>query len=266
MKFKSKKSQLPFIEFDGEEYCDASFIIKELCTRFNVNLDGSLNVQQRSLTSFAVAMLENHFSWVLKAWRSTNPNEMLKAYNIDLQKVTGKTWPNIILNFVYKCQQKKLAQTVVAHGIGVHTPKEIEGFGQDDLQVLSDLLGEQDYLFGENTTSLDVVAFAHLSQLVYMDSEVECGLRDWLRDNCPNLVDLCDRLKEKAFPDWEDLLKTKEEEPEIKEDTEEMNSKQDDKKDKKEKKYKEDKKGKKGKEDKKEKKDKEDKGKERQKG
>lgn len=216
MKFKSKKGQLPFVEFDGEEYCDVSSIIKVL----NVNLDESLTVQQRSVTGFAVAMLENHFSWVIKAWRSQNPEDMLKAYKIDVQNVTGKTWPSIILNFVYKCHSKKVAKAVVAHGIGVHTPSEIESFGQDDLQVLSDLLGEKDYFFGEAPTSLDVVAFAHLSQLVYMDSEVQCGLRDWLNEKCPNLVALCARLKEKAFPDWEELLTVKVEELETKEEPE----------------------------------------------
>jgi len=217
MKFKSKKGQLPFIEFDGEEYSDISSIVNAL----NANLDDNLTVQQHCVSSFAIAMLENHFSWVLKAWRSNNPVEMLKAYQIDLQKVTGKTWPNIILNLVYKHQQKKQAQSVVAHGIGVHTPEEIESFGQDDLQVLSDLLGEQEYFFGETPTSLDVVTFAHLSQLLYMDSEVQCGLRDGLKEKCPNLVVMCDRLKEKTFADWEELLKPKVEEPETKEVTEE---------------------------------------------
>jgi len=217
MKFKSKEGQLPFIELDGEEYSHMPSIVNVL----NGNLDGNLTAQQKCVTSFAVAMLENHFSWVLKAWRSKNSEEMLKAYKIDLQKITGKTWPNILLKFVYKRQVKKIAQAVVAHGIGVHTPEEIESFGQDDLQVLSDLLGEQDYFFGESPSSLDVVAFAHLAQLVYMDSEIKCGLKEWLSEKCTNLVALCDRIKEKAFPDWDELLAPKIVEPEPEDKSEE---------------------------------------------
>ena len=42
---------------------------------------------------------------------------------------------------------------------------------------------------------MDVVAFAHLAQLVYMDPEVTVALRDWLNENTPNLKTFCDRLK-----------------------------------------------------------------------
>jgi len=205
LKFKSKKGLLPFVELDGEEYSDALSLLKVL----NADLDGSLTVQQKNLTSLVIAMLENHFSWILKSWRSENSEKMLKAYKMDLQSVTGKTWPSVILSFVHKRQIKKLAHAVVAHGIGIHTPEEIENFGKEDLQVLSDLLGEQDYFFGDSPSSLDVVAFAHIAQLVYMDSEVKYGLREWLMEKCTNLVALCDRLKAKAFPDWEILLAAK---------------------------------------------------------
>jgi len=200
----------------------------------NADLDGRLTVQQKNLTSLVIAMLENHFSWILKSWRSENPEKMLKAYKMDLQSVTGKTWPSFILSFVHKRQIKKLAHAVVAHGIGIHTSEEIESFGKEDLQVLSDLLGEQDYFFGDSPSSLDVVAFAHIAQLVYMDSEIKYGLRDWLMEKCTNLVALCDRLKAKAFPDWETLLAVKMDESESKE----SDSKKDDKLSKKEQKTK----------------------------
>lgn len=39
-----------------------------------------------------------------------------------------------------------------AHGIGVHTPEEIEQFGKNDLKVLSDMLGDKPYFFGDEPT------------------------------------------------------------------------------------------------------------------
>lgn len=38
-KFRSKKGQLPFVELNGEEIADSSFIIKELSDKFGKDLD-----------------------------------------------------------------------------------------------------------------------------------------------------------------------------------------------------------------------------------
>lgn len=46
------------------------------------------------------------------------------------------------------------AKKVRAHGIGVHKPEEIEEFGHNDLMVLSDLLGDKPFFFGDAPTSV----------------------------------------------------------------------------------------------------------------
>lgn len=38
-KFRSKKGQLPFVELNGEEIADSTFIIKDLSEKFNKDLD-----------------------------------------------------------------------------------------------------------------------------------------------------------------------------------------------------------------------------------
>ena len=47
-----------------------------------------------------------------------------------------------------------MAKKVRAHGIGVHKPEEIEEFGRQDLKVLSDLLGEKEYFFGSEPSTV----------------------------------------------------------------------------------------------------------------
>lgn len=54
---------------------------------------------------------------------------------------------------------------------------------------------------------MDVVAFANLAQLYFIDKEVECQLRDYLVDNFENLVEHTNRIKERCFPDWDDMCK-----------------------------------------------------------
>lgn len=205
MKYKSKKGQLPFIEVNGEEIADSAIIIKELGQRYNTDLDAGLTAEQRNVAHANISMIENHFAWVVKFWRTKNPSTMLTGYKMDLQHITDKKWPKPVLEFIFKIKFKRAAKKVKAHGIGVHKPEEIEEFGHNDLCVLSDLLGDKEFFFGDSPTTLDVVAFANLAQVVFLDKEVSYSLRDWMTENCPNLVSFCERMKTRAFHDWDDM-------------------------------------------------------------
>jgi len=205
MKYKSKKGQLPFVEVNGEEIADSAMIIKELAQRYNQDLDAGLTPEQKNVAHATISMLENHFAWVIKSWRSKNPGGMLAAYKMDLQQITEKKWPKPVLEFIFKLKFRRAAKKVRAHGIGVHKPEEIEEFGHNDLKVLSDLLADKPFFFGDAPTQLDVVAFANLAQVAFMDKEVSYALRDWMVENCANLVDFCNRVKDRAFPDWSEM-------------------------------------------------------------
>lgn len=55
---------------------------------------------------------------------------------------------------------------------------------------------------------LDVVAFANIAQLHFIDKEVTHPLRDAMNESFPNLVGLVSRIKERAFHDWDDICAT----------------------------------------------------------
>jgi len=208
MKHRSRKGQLPFVELNGEEIADSSIIIKQLTDKFNSDLDADLTPEQKLVAHANIMMIENHFLWVVKWWRCRCPGDWVRAAKLNLQHALNTRIPNAVLNFAFKLRFKQAAKKVRAHGIGVHKPEEIEEFGQSDLKVLSELLGDKDFFFGDKPSSLDVVAFSNIAQLVYMDSEIEVTLRDFLLQQCPNLKDFCERVKERAFPDWEEMLST----------------------------------------------------------
>ncbi|XP_050688107.1 failed axon connections-like isoform X1 [Eriocheir sinensis] len=208
MKYKSKKGQLPFVEVNGEEIADSAIIIKELGTRYNTDLDGSLTAEQRNVAHATISMIENHFAWVVKSFFYNNPDSMIEGFKLNLKHMVQRALPSVIINFLFKRKLKAAAKKVRAHGIGVHKPEEIEEFGHNDLMVLSDLLGDKPFFFGDSPTSLDVVAFANLAQVAFMDKEVTYSLRDWMTENCANLVEFCNRVKERAFPDWDEMCTT----------------------------------------------------------
>ncbi|XP_043253627.1 failed axon connections isoform X2 [Colletes gigas] len=209
MKFRSKKGVLPFIELNGEEIADSAIILRELSQKFSKDLDAGLTSEQRSVSHAMISMIENHLVWVVMCWRTKNLDQVLKGYKVNLQHVLGTRIPNGILNFFFKLTfGRKSAKKVKAQGMGVHTPEEVSQFGCDDLKVLSDMLADKPFFFGDEPTTLDVVAFAHLAQILYIDKDTQYSLRDYMQENCPNLVGHSSRVKERCFPDWDEICST----------------------------------------------------------
>lgn len=206
LKLRSKKGQLPFVEVNGEEIADSAIIIKELAQRYEKDLDAALTQEQRNIAHAMISMLENHLIWVLLSWRSKNPDLMIKGYKVNLQHALGSRLPNAVLNFLFKFQfGRKGAKKVKAQGLGVHKPEEIEEFGKQDLKVLSELLADKPFFFGDEPTTLDCVAFSVLAQVHYISDDVKYALKEFMQENCPNLVGHVSRIKERCFPDWDDI-------------------------------------------------------------
>ncbi|KAK0084995.1 hypothetical protein PV325_005992 [Microctonus aethiopoides] len=209
MKFRSKKGQLPFIEIDGSEIADSTIIIRELSQKFRKELDSNLTSEQRTISHAMISMIENHLVWVVAWWRAKNTDSVLKGYQVNLQHALGTRIPNGILNIFFKFTYgRKGAKKVKAQGMGIHTAEEVAQFGCDDLKALSDLLADKPFFFGDEPTTLDVVAFSHLAQILYIEKSTPYALRDYMQDNCPNLVGHCSRMKERCFPDWEEICST----------------------------------------------------------
>ncbi|KAH8304013.1 hypothetical protein KR018_003318 [Drosophila ironensis] len=209
MRFRSKKGQLPFIELNGEEIADSAIIIKDLSAKYEKNLDAGLTAEQRNVSYATIAMLENHLIWIIFYWRAKYPDNVLKGYKVNLQHALGLRLPNSILNFFFKITFGRKwfqgTKKLKAHGIGVHSAEEIEEFGKNDLKVLSEMLDCKPFFFGDEPTTLDVVAFAVLSQLHYLSKDIAYPLRDYMTEKCPNLIGHVSRMKDKCFPDWDEI-------------------------------------------------------------
>lgn len=55
-----------------------------------------------------------------------------------------------------------------AHGIGVHSQDEIIELGKNDLRVLSDLLSDKPYFFGDEPTIVSTLCFITFNFLYYL--------------------------------------------------------------------------------------------------
>merc|ERR1712228_1113894 len=48
---------------------------------------------------------------------------------------------------------------------------------------------------------LDLVVYSHVAQLVMVDKEYPCPLRDYIESDCKNLVGLVNRMKDRCWGD-----------------------------------------------------------------
>lgn len=203
LRYKSKKGQLPFIELNGKEVEDPDVIIRELSNHFNKNLDDGLTDEQKTVSHAFESMLNNHTGWIVRWWRYNNPQEFLDTAQLDIKRSFNSRFPNSILNFVFKIGFRKHLKDAVGYGLGRFTVEEVTESAKSDLKALSNLLGSQDYFFGKEPRLLDVVAFAHLVQFLYVPF---AGLKEWMETEAANLIALVDRIKAKQWPDWEEVV------------------------------------------------------------
>ncbi|XP_064594832.1 failed axon connections-like [Liolophura sinensis] len=90
-------------------------------------------------------------------------------------------------------------------GVSRLSPAEIYSLAETDLKALSDYLGTKDYFLGKEPTLLDCVAFGHLIQILWL--KLNFPPRFYAVKECKNLLRFLDRMRDRFYPDWEQLCK-----------------------------------------------------------
>merc|ERR1712025_1054627 len=211
-KLRSKRGLLPFVELNGEEIADSEVIIKQLTTKFNKDDPASnLSAEQKNVQHAMVTMVENHLQWAIMHWRVSSADNMIKGYHMDLQRMMGTKMPAGLLALVFKhTVLRKGMKKVKAAGFAGYTAEEIESYAKDDLKVLSELLGEKQFFFGDDPNYLDLVAFSHLALVLGVDNSdagIKCPIKEFVESDCTNLVGLVTRMKDRAWGDhWDEAI------------------------------------------------------------
>ncbi|KAI6175811.1 hypothetical protein M3Y97_00730100 [Aphelenchoides bicaudatus] len=186
-KFRSRKGQVPFVELNGRQIPDTNFIIAELARIFGIDIDEHLNEREqadfcrvlisgpKNLSNFLASEdgLINHFSGV--------------------KKLIFRTWSLAMIKRSYKLKCR-------SHGIGKHTPEEVEQITKKNLRALSIFLGDKHYLMGDQMCTLDATAFGHLCMFYY--APLNKDIRNYIETDCRNLADYLRNVREELWPDW----------------------------------------------------------------
>ncbi|MDR3477407.1 MAG: glutathione S-transferase family protein [Gammaproteobacteria bacterium] len=188
---RAPKGKLPFIIDDGAVIADSGFIIEYLKTKYGDPLDAHLTTQQSAEALAIQRMIEEHFYWTLVYSRWIDPNGwgILKKEFFSKMPVMIKTWvPTLI--------RHKVKRTLRAQGVGLHSSDEIYLLGKADIFAVANLLGNQDFMFGDKPTSIDACCYGFLANCVNVP--IPSPLKIFI-EKMPELVAYCERVKQIAF-------------------------------------------------------------------
>ena len=131
-------------------------------------------------------MLEENFYWVVIAERWRDSKTAVEQYPV----MVGQP-PEFV-----KAVVDSLLGELHGHGMGRHNADEVENIGKADLVALSDFLGENPYLLGEEPTSYDATAYSFVAHTIQPD--YDSRMKRFI-ETLPNLIQYWDRLKSRLY-------------------------------------------------------------------
>lgn len=106
----------------------------------------------------------------------------------------------LILSVVQRVVKKQLH----AQGLGRHSITEVHSIARKDLQSLSEFLHDKPFMMGQEPSLVDASAFGLLAQFVWQDES--SAQHTMVHSEFKNLVGYCDRMKERYWKDWDQVI------------------------------------------------------------
>ncbi|XP_005090892.3 failed axon connections homolog [Aplysia californica] len=192
----SKKGKMPWMEYNGEEVADSHICITYLNQKLGIDLNKNLDPVQRATARAIQSLCEDHLYWALVClrWLWDPERKLVKMF----------VKSPIVLWLVVR----NLGNQAWGQGMSRHSRPEVKSFVLEDLQALTDFLGDKKFMMGDEITEVDCCVFGFLCQLIYhQKDEFFDGL---VEARFPSLVQYKDRVKTLVWPDWDDISAGKE--------------------------------------------------------
>jgi glutathione S-transferase len=189
---RAPKGKLPYIDDDGTIVADSTLMRMHFEKKYSIDFDRGLSARERGIAWITEKMLEDHLYWVLVYWRWMNDANFERGPANIFKRV-----PALIRPFVKKRVRGKVRSSLHAHGISRHKEEEMTAMSNRALESLSQLLGDNRYLMGNETCGADATAFAFLAGATA--PVFQSPAHDKAR-SLPNLVAYRDRMMAEFYP------------------------------------------------------------------
>lgn len=179
---KSPKKKVPYVTFEnGEVMGDSTLIIERLCHEQNIEMERGLTPEQKATSDAFRTMLDEGFYWpaVYSRWQDERGWSVIKP-------IFFPGSPAFLMNLLAGHIRRSMIKNIYAQGTGRHSEEEIYAIGTKMLKSLSDLLGHNQWFFGQNQPGLlDIWSHAFVINIIRPPVETQ------LKANTLEMKNLC---------------------------------------------------------------------------
>jgi glutathione S-transferase len=188
--------KLPYIE-DGEAtVADTSFILEYLKKTYGDPLDAHLSVEQQAVALAFWRLMDESFYWTVVQSRYRR-DEDFKMYDPLWALFFAALDPEERRAAIQDARDRLLLEFYQS-GRGRHTYEDAEHIGVCEVEAVSRLLADKDYLFGDTPTSTDAAVYGFFANLVYVP--FASGVKKYAM-SLPNIADYMERVSSRYYPE-----------------------------------------------------------------
>ncbi len=189
---KGPKKKAPFIDDGDVRMGDSELIIQYLQKKHGIDINQSLNPEERAISHSTQKMLDEHFYWILVHSRWIDD----RGFAVVRPLFFGGL-PPMVRSIAPIIGRSSVRKALWQAGMGRHTPDEIYAFGKADIQAVADLLGDKLYMHGPEPTLLDACVVSYTGSVLL--PPIETPLKEAVKSHA-NLVAFNERMMQRYFP------------------------------------------------------------------
>ncbi|MBL1405846.1 MAG: glutathione S-transferase family protein [Rhizobiales bacterium] len=189
---KAPKQKLPVLHDGANTIADSEFIRTHLEEKYKIDFDSHLTSEQRAMSRMIIRALDEHFYFLVVSARWMNE----ESWQYLKQLFFGKL-PFPVKLFVPNIVRKSVIKMLHAQGIGRHTTQEQLVRAKQDIDAIAELLGDNNFLFGENPSAADASVIPMLRAALCLSPRQEVST--YIEKN-KTLLAYLERGKEQLYP------------------------------------------------------------------
>ena len=188
------RSQLPYIDDEGQSIADSTFIRAHIEQKYGFDFDAGLDQRERAQAWAFERTIENHVYWGLVGARWVDPENFARgpAHFFD-----GA--PEDRREKLREDAQFRVAENYLLSGLGRHAPDDDVELAVRSLYAISLQLGDKPYLMGDKPCSTDAVSFGALAGILTPFFESKLRSR---AEQFDNIVSYVDRMMQNYYPEF----------------------------------------------------------------
>jgi glutathione S-transferase len=179
------RGQLPYITDDQESIGDSDAIIAFLKRKYGVDIDHALTPIQHDL-DFLIRRALDDLYWVMSYSRWSDPRFWPIFKDAFLLAYPGIAADSLDAARQYNFERYRY------QGIGRFETSDVYARGIADLQVISNLLGDSEFLFGAQPASIDASVYGFVANIFFYD--IDTPLKQFVLAR-PDLLQHCHSVR-----------------------------------------------------------------------